>query len=101
VGFEFDGEFFWIGSHSQDIFRRTRRYRNIISGNARVSLVVDDLKSVNPWRVRGIKVSGKAKVMQHEGIFGKGLYIRIEPKVTVSWGIEPNANEMRSVKKWS
>jgi len=101
VGFEFDGTYFWIGSHSQDIFSTTRRYRNITSGNARVSLVVDDLASVDPWRPRGIKVSGTAEVMDHKGIFGPGKYFRITPKLTVSWGIEPpKAGSWRSAKRW-
>jgi pyridoxamine 5'-phosphate oxidase family protein len=60
VGFEFDGKYFWVGSHGQDIFPRTRRYRNITSGNNRVSIVIDDLASVNPWKPRGVKVSGTA-----------------------------------------
>ncbi|HYB45175.1 MAG TPA: PPOX class F420-dependent oxidoreductase [Nitrososphaerales archaeon] len=101
VGFEFDGTYFWIGSHSRDIFSTTRRYRNITSGNARVSLVVDDLASVDPWRPRGIKVSGTAEVMDHKGIFGPGKYFRITPKLTVSWGIEPpKAGSWRSAKRW-
>jgi len=101
VGFEFDGRYFWIGSHSQDIFSRTRRYRNITRGNRRVSIVVDDLASVNPWRPRGIKVSGIAEVMEHDGIFGKGKYFRIAPKATVSWGIEPTTKgQWMSSKRW-
>lgn len=101
VGFEFDGTYFWIGSHSQEIFPTTRRYRNITSGNRRVSLVVDDLVSVDPWRPRGIKVSGTAEVMDHEGIFGPGKYFRVTPKLTVSWGIEPpKEGSWRSAKRW-
>ena len=101
VGFEFDGKYFWVGSHSQDIFPKTRRYKNIMSGRTRVSIVVDDLESVDPWRPRGIKVSGIAQVMEHEGIFGKGNYIRVAPKVSVSWGIEPPKNgRWSSVKRW-
>lgn len=101
VGFEFDGSYFWVGSHSQDIFPRTRRYRNIIGGNARVSIVVDDLVSVEPWRPRGIKVSGIAEVMEHDGIFGPGRYIRISPRVSVSWGIDPpKPGEWNSIKRW-
>jgi pyridoxamine 5'-phosphate oxidase family protein len=101
VGFEFDGKYFWIGSHSQDIFLRTRRYRNITSGNKRVSIVIDDLASVNPWRPRGIKVSGIADLMEHDGIFGNGKYFRITPKVTVSWGIEPQVEgRWTSSKRW-
>lgn len=101
VGFEFDGQYFWIGSHSQDIFPRTRRYRNIAGGNTRVSIVVDDLVSVDPWRPRGIKVNGTAEVMEHNGIFGPGKYLRIRPKVSVSWGIDPpKAGQWNSVKRW-
>jgi pyridoxamine 5'-phosphate oxidase family protein len=101
VGFEFDGRYFWVGSHSKDIFRTTRRYRNIVNGNARVSIVIDDMASVDPWRPRGIKVSGKAEVMEHKGIFGDGRYIRISPLVSVSWGIEPQTGERwTSVKRW-
>ena len=101
VGFEFDGKYFWIGSHSQEIFFRTRRYRNITSGNRRVSIVIDDLASATPWRPRGIKVSGTAEVMQHDGIFGPGKYFRITPKVTVSRGIEPpTEGRWIASKKW-
>ena len=102
VGFEFDGEYFWVGSHSKDIFPRTRRYKNITSGNSRISIVIDDMASVDPWRPRGIKVSGTAEVMEHNGIFGDGSYIRIRPRVSVSWGIEPpKAGAWTSVKRWA
>lgn len=101
VGFEFDGKYFWVGSHSQDIFSRTRRYKNITRGNSHVSIVIDDLVSVDPWRPRGIKVSGTAEVMEHKGIFGPGKYLRIKPKVSVSWGIEPTKpGQWNSVKRW-
>jgi len=101
VGFEFDGKYFWVGSHSQDIFPTTRRYRNIAGGNNRVSIVVDDLVSVNPWRPRGVKVNGMAEVKEHDGIFGAGKYIRISPTISVTWGIEqPKGKEWTSVKRW-
>jgi len=89
VGFEYDGKYFYVGSHDQSLFFKTQRYKNIKSGNTRVSLVIDDLRSVEPWRPRGIKVRGTAEVVEHEGMFGKGSYLRISPKVTISWGIEP------------
>ena len=101
VAFEFDGRYFWIGSHSQYIFFKTRRYKNITSGGGRVALVVDDLESVNPWRPRGVKVSGTAEVMDHDGMFGQGKYLRITPLVTASWGIEPSEDWKPSVKRWS
>ena len=89
VAFEYDGKYFYVGSHDQSIFFKTRRYKNIKKGNARVSLVIDDLQSVDPWRPRGIKVRGRAEVVEHNGMFGKGSYLRISPQVTISWGIEP------------
>ena len=88
VAFEYDGEYFWVGSHSQDIFFKTRKYKNVKNGNAKVALVVDDLKTVQPWRPRCIRVYGRAEVMQHEGIFGPGKYLRITPETSWSIGIE-------------
>jgi pyridoxamine 5'-phosphate oxidase family protein len=87
VSFECDGRFIYTGSHSQEIFGRTQRHRNITSGNSRVSIVIDDLESVDPWKPRGIKIRGKAEIVKREGIFGEGRYFRITPKVSVSWGI--------------
>jgi len=101
VGFEFDGRYFWVGSHSQDIFSKTRRYKNITKGNAQVSIVVDDLESVDPWKPRGIKVNGIAEIMEHNGMFGNGKYIRITPRVSVSWGIEPaKRGQWSTIKRW-
>jgi pyridoxamine 5'-phosphate oxidase family protein len=99
VAFEFDGEYFYVGSHDQSIFFKTRRYQNIKKGNARVSFVIDDLESVDPWKPRGIKVRGTAEVVEHKGIFGKGSYLRITPQVSVSWGIEPAKEGQWASKK--
>lgn len=90
VAFEYDGKYFYVGSHDQTIFFKTRRYRNIKSGNTRVSLVIDDLESVDPWKPRGIKIRGTAEIVEHTGIFGEGSYLRITPLASVSWGIEPS-----------
>jgi pyridoxamine 5'-phosphate oxidase family protein len=88
VGFEYDGEYFWVGSHSQDIFFRTSKYKHVKGGNTKVSLVVDDLKTVQPWHPRSVKVKGTAEVMDHDGIFGPGKYLRITPSITWSMGID-------------
>lgn len=87
VGFEFDGKYFWVGSHSQGIFHRTRKYHNVRNGNKLVALTIDDLESINPWKPRGIKVYGTAEVMEHAGQFGPGRYIRITPRISWAWGI--------------
>jgi pyridoxamine 5'-phosphate oxidase family protein len=88
VAFEYDGKYFFIGSHDQSIFFQTRRYKNIKDGRTSIAVVIDDLESIDPWKPRGIKVSGTAEIVEHEGIFGKGSYLRITPRVAISWGIE-------------
>jgi pyridoxamine 5'-phosphate oxidase family protein len=88
VAFEFDGKYFYVGSHSQDIFHHTRKYKNVKDGATKVALVIDDLKSIDPWRPRSIRVYGIAEVVDHDGMFGSGKYLRITPKVSWSFGIE-------------
>ncbi len=88
VGFEFDGKYFYVGSHSQDIFFRTRKYHNVKNGRKNVALTIDDLESVDPWRPRAIRVYGTAEIVDHKGIFGPGKYLQITPRVSWSFGIK-------------
>jgi pyridoxamine 5'-phosphate oxidase family protein len=67
----------------------TRKWRNV-GANPFVSLVVDDLASVNPWAVRGVEIRGEAE--QVVGPHGLGGYlseelIRIRPYRIISWGL--------------
>ena len=87
VGFEFDRKYFWVGSHSQDIFYRTLKYHNVKNGNKLVALTIDDLESIDPWKLRAIKVYGTAEVLDHPGRFGPGKYLRITPQTSWSFGI--------------
>ncbi len=64
---------------------KTRKYHNI-KANPRASFVVDDLASVDPWRPRGVKVSGRAEIAGNEK-----PTLRITPETIWSWGINPNA----------
>jgi len=57
VGFEFDGEAFYVGSSDMD---KSHKRKNIASGNRLVSIVIDDLGSTDAWEPRGIKVHGIA-----------------------------------------
>jgi pyridoxamine 5'-phosphate oxidase family protein len=68
VAFEFDGTHFFIGSHSQDIFHSTKKYKNVRDGNKEVALVIDDLESVQPWKPRGMKINGTAEIVEHNGL---------------------------------
>jgi len=88
VGFEFDGDVFYVGGHSPT---HTRKYKNVRAGNMQVALVVDDLVSVDPWHPRGIRIYGTAEFVEREGQFGPGVYMRIRPRVSWSWSIEKPA----------
>lgn len=85
VGFEFDGQYFYIGGHNP---ANTRKYRNVRAGNQKVALVVDDLESIQPWKPRGVRIYGAAELVKREGRFGPGVYMRITPATSWSWGIE-------------
>jgi pyridoxamine 5'-phosphate oxidase family protein len=69
----------------------TRKWHNVEAGNEKVAFVVDDLRSTKPWRPRGVRIYGRAELVETEGQFGPGWYIRIIPEVSWSWGIEPQA----------
>lgn len=85
VSFEFDGARFYIGGHN---FQGSRKYKNVVAGNTKVSLIFDDVKSTQPWQPRGIKIFGSAEAVEHQGRFGSGMYLVITPRISWSWGIE-------------
>ena len=86
VGYEFDGQFIYIGGRNP---ANTRKYLNLRNGNNKVALVMDDLESVQPWKPRGIRIYGTAEFVERDGRFGHATYMRITPHTSWSWGIEP------------
>ena len=80
VGFGFDGEVFTI--HGIDL-ERSLKYRNVQRGNDRVALVVDDYETADTSRPRGIKIHGRAQIVDE----GDREAIRITPERKWSWGI--------------
>ncbi|RFU85011.1 PPOX class F420-dependent oxidoreductase [Streptomyces triticagri] len=71
----------------------TKKWRNLL-GNPKVALVVDDIVSVKPWRVRGVDIRGEAEL--HTGPHDLGAHfseelIRIHPRKVHSWGLEEAA----------
>ncbi len=94
VGFEFDGQYFYVSGRDPE---NTRKFRNLREGNNKVALVMDDLESVQPWRPRGIRIYGTAEFVVRDGYFGHKRYMRITPHTSWSWGIEREAlGERRS-----
>lgn len=90
VGYQYVDGKIYVGSHDQEIFFTTKRYHNVKSGNTHICIVIDDLVSRDPWKVRGIKITGDAEIVTHNGMFGPGKYMRITPVTSRSWGIEPS-----------
>ncbi|WP_381792624.1 PPOX class F420-dependent oxidoreductase [Streptomyces niveus] len=68
----------------------TKKWRNLRS-NPRVALVVDDIVSLKPWKVRGVDIRGEAELLTgpHElGPHFSEELIRIHPRKIHSWGLE-------------
>ena len=80
-----------IGGHG---FAGRKKFRDV-QRNPRVALVVDDIASVNPWKVRGIEIRGEAVVLMTGGQeIGQGFdaeMFRITPRRIISWGLEGDA----------
>ena len=86
VGFDFDGTYFYISGHGDTI--KTRKFRNVLAGAAKVSLVVDDLASTRPWAPRFLRLYGTAEVVERDGYVGPGTYLRITPTISWSWNLD-------------
>ena len=90
VGFDFDGEYFYVSGMN---LLKSTKYKNV-QKNHRVALVIDDLKSVDPWEPRGIRIYGIADVVTRQGGYMQqtdhpsAVYIRINPMKKWSWGID-------------
>lgn len=98
VGFEFDGEYFYVGGID---LPKTRKYKNALK-NKKVALVIDDLETVNPWAPRAVRIYGTADIVTRQGGYMDRAhssssssspppppsYIRIRPLKKWSWGVE-------------
>ena len=90
VGFDFDGEYFYVGGIN---ILKSTKYKNVLKNN-KVALVIDDLKSTNPWEPRGIRIYGIADTIDRkEGYMSntkhpQSTYIRIKPIKKWGWGID-------------
>ncbi len=79
-----------IGGHD---FAKRKKFRDVRK-NPRVAFVVDDIASVNPWRVRGLEIRGEAEILETGGQnvmpFFDAEMFRIHPAHVVAWGLETN-----------
>ena len=63
VGFDFDGDYFYVGGMN---LLKSTKYKNVLQNN-KVAIVIDDLKSVDPWDPRGMKIYGTADIVTRQG----------------------------------
>lgn len=68
----------------------SRKFRNLAS-NPKVAIVVDDLASVQPWRVRCVEIRGHAEALtgqDHQPGMSAEI-IRVHPDRVISFGLDP------------
>lgn len=69
---------------------RTKKWRNLRT-QPRLALVVDDIVSLKPWRVRGVEIRGVAELREGPHDLGPHFsdeLIVIHPRRVHSWGLE-------------
>ena len=77
---------------------KSQKFRNI-ARNDKVALVVDDITSRDPWRVRCLEIRGpaeQAEIGPSLGPAGDNLapaIIRVTPKRVISFGIDDQVTE--------
>jgi pyridoxamine 5'-phosphate oxidase family protein len=94
VGFRYNAASDTIEFGGHGGFAKRKKYRDI-ARNPRVAFVIDDLASINPWKVRGIEIRGRAEIVPTGGTeLGPGFdpeMVRITPQRIISWGVEGSA----------
>lgn len=76
----------------------SQKFRNV-ARNGHAALVVDDIASTDPWRVRFLEIRGTAEALGDDT--DDGPLIRIHPTRILSYGVEeppgePHETQMRS-----
>jgi pyridoxamine 5'-phosphate oxidase family protein len=76
-----------IGGHNM---AASRKFRNV-AANGRVAFVVDDIASVQPWRVRCVEIRGDAEAIGTPAdsvARTAGAIIRVNPRRVISFGLD-------------
>jgi pyridoxamine 5'-phosphate oxidase family protein len=92
VGFRYNPE---LGTVDVAGFRMTdsQKFRNV-SRDGRAALVVDDIVSTQPWRVRFLEIRGQAEAVPGDGDGAADTaVIRLYPGRVLSFGVEEPPGE--------
>jgi pyridoxamine 5'-phosphate oxidase family protein len=74
---------------------KSRKFRNA-GANPAVAVVIDDIVSTRPWRVRGIEIRGRAETLTGQRPpypYYSREVIRVHPERIISWGVESDRDE--------
>jgi pyridoxamine 5'-phosphate oxidase family protein len=88
VGFRYNPELGTIDIGGRNM-AASRKYRNVAEGS-KVAFVIDDVPSVNPWRVRCLEIRGEAEAIEDPADSTAptaGPIIRIHPRRVLSFGL--------------
>lgn len=77
-----------VGGHGG--FARRKKWRDV-QHHSKVAIVIDDIASYKPWKVRGVEIRGEAEeLLTGGGTIRPGFdpeMLRIKPSRVVSWGL--------------
>jgi pyridoxamine 5'-phosphate oxidase family protein len=89
VGFRYNAELGTIDIGGRNM-GASRKFRNL-AANPKVAFVVDDIASVQPWRVRCVEIRGRADALRDQAGQPPGLsaeIIRVHPERVISFGLD-------------
>lgn len=98
VGFTYNAG---LGTFDITGFRisKSQKFRNV-TANGRAAFVIDDVPSIDPWRVRCLEIRGHAETITIPGQTSEGLddaVIRIFPERIISFGIDIPDQELHEM----
>ncbi|MFQ6229867.1 PPOX class F420-dependent oxidoreductase [Nocardia sp. NPDC002869] len=88
VGFRYNPELGTIDIAGWNM-GRSRKFRNLARNN-RVAFVVDDIASIEPWRVRCLEIRGAAEALTDTVTYigpEESELIRIHPERVIAFGL--------------
>ena len=98
VGFSYNEDLGTLDIHGYRM-SKSRKFRNVVSNN-NVALVIDDIVSRNPWRVRCLEIrgtaepaeSGERRTEPNDDEIDTAI-IRITPRRIIGFGIDDTETE--------
>jgi pyridoxamine 5'-phosphate oxidase family protein len=75
----------------------SQKFRNV-SRNGQAALVIDDIVSSDPWRVRFLEIRGRAEAITAPDGSSDSPVIRIHPSRVLSFGVEEPPGEPHQTK---